>query len=220
MGIFGFALAALSGPTALTNYCNDFLRGGRPTLDAQASAVQRATDALMWPEALADKEAETEVFEPDELWRPDAPVFCGTVSHTPWDSTYVCDQPAGHVPADEHASGAVKWSMSEDVPEQPLASAPGSVGPRIQPPGCAGEAEMSAPYIPFNHEWSPKSLREKLCIQQTHIPPGYLEKVTRAYFGELIRILDLHRPLGNDGKHGATGGHGNLCTPTCGCEDK
>ena len=75
---------------------------------------------------------------------------------------------------------------------------------------------MNAPYIPFNHEWSPKSLREKLCIQQTFAPDAF----TREEIGRLIRILDLHRPLGNDGKHGATGGHPDLHTPTCGCEDK
>lgn len=63
------------------------------------------------------------------------------------------------------------------------------------------------------HEWCPKMLREKLCAQQTHIPAGELEKVTRAYIGELIRILDLHRPLGPDGKHG------DRHTDTCGCHE-
>lgn len=81
---------------------------------------------------------------------------------------------------------------------------------------------MSTPYIPFNHEWSPKSLREKLCIQETHIPEtgDSLELRTRMAFGELLHVLDIHRPLGNDGKHHASGGHGDLHTPTCGCEDK
>jgi hypothetical protein len=81
---------------------------------------------------------------------------------------------------------------------------------------------MSVPYVPFYYYWSPKSMREKLCIQQTHIPKteDQLEERTRAAFAELIRVLDIHRPLGNDGKHGASGGHPDLHTPTCGCEDK
>ena len=70
------------------------------------------------------------------------------------------------------------------------------------------------------HYWCPKMLIEKLSAQQVHIPQGteMLEARTRDAFGYLLAILHEHRPVGSDGKHGATGGHPNLCTPTCGCE--
>lgn len=58
--------------------------------------------------------------------------------------------------------------------------------------------------------WCPKMLREKLCVQASVAPDTF----TAAVIGRLIAVLDLHRPLGRDGKHG------NLHTPTCGCEDK
>ena len=57
--------------------------------------------------------------------------------------------------------------------------------------------------------WYPKGLREELCRQQTFAP----EPATYTAITHLIRLLDLHRPLGLDGKHG------DLHTPTCGCED-
>lgn len=63
-------------------------------------------------------------------------------------------------------------------------------------------------------DWCPKWLRECLCAQQTSSP----DEFTREEIGRLIRLLDLHRPVGSDGKHGATGGHGDLHTPTCGCD--
>jgi hypothetical protein len=67
---------------------------------------------------------------------------------------------------------------------------------------------------------SPKMLRETLCVAQAGIlelkRKGYksagasmdshMERLTR-----LILECDRHRPLGRDGKHG------NLHTPTCGC---
>lgn len=59
-------------------------------------------------------------------------------------------------------------------------------------------------------KWCPKMLRERLCEQQTHAPDDF----TRREIQRLINVLDLHRPLGRDGKHG------NRHTPTCGCEDK
>lgn len=68
--------------------------------------------------------------------------------------------------------------------------------------------ETSHRYIPFEHEWCPKTLREKLCTQQTFAP----DRFTRDAIQTLIDVLDLHRPLGTGGKHG------NLHTPTCGCE--
>ena len=56
-------------------------------------------------------------------------------------------------------------------------------------------------------QWKPKTLREKLCQQEPHAP----DDQTREAMSQLIAILDLHRPLGSDGKHG------DLHTPTCGC---
>jgi hypothetical protein len=57
--------------------------------------------------------------------------------------------------------------------------------------------------------WCPKYLREALCKQSTFAP----DEPTREAIGVLIRVLDQHRPLGSDGKHG------NRHTRTCGCED-
>lgn len=70
------------------------------------------------------------------------------------------------------------------------------------PHGCA----------PMNNigHWAPKALREVLCEQQTWAP----DEFTSWQIQHLINVLDLHRPLGVDGKHG------DLHTPTCGCEDK
>jgi hypothetical protein len=59
-------------------------------------------------------------------------------------------------------------------------------------------------------DWCPKWLRECLCAQATNAP----DDRTRAEIGRLIRLLDLHRPLRNDGKHRT------LHTPTCGCDDR
>ena len=58
--------------------------------------------------------------------------------------------------------------------------------------------------------WDPKGLREALCQQQAVAPYGRDRKLMQA----LIDRLDLHRPLGSDGKHN------NLHTPTCGCDDE
>ena len=59
-------------------------------------------------------------------------------------------------------------------------------------------------------DWCPKWLRECLCAQETNAP----DEFTREEIGRLIRLLDLHRPIANDGKHR------ELHTPTCGCEDR
>jgi hypothetical protein len=56
--------------------------------------------------------------------------------------------------------------------------------------------------------WDPKGLRERLCQQQTHAP----DEITRRTLGYVVKLLDLHRPLGPDGKHG------DRHTETCGCE--
>lgn len=56
--------------------------------------------------------------------------------------------------------------------------------------------------------WSPKTLREVLSQQQTFAP----DVVTSQQIGNLITLLDLHRPLDIHGNHG------RMHTPTCGCE--
>jgi hypothetical protein len=64
---------------------------------------------------------------------------------------------------------------------------------------------------------SPKMLRETLCIAQTRIGNSIYEQdraaADIARLQRLIDECDRHRPLGPDGKHG------DLHTPTCGCED-
>lgn len=55
-----------------------------------------------------------------------------------------------------------------------------------------------------------KMLRETLCWAQTAAGPGRQHVV--AHLETLIAAIDEHRPLGADGKHG------DLHTPTCGCE--
>lgn len=70
------------------------------------------------------------------------------------------------------------------------------------------EPRVSARY-PFG-QWCPKMMREHLCAQATFAP----DDTTRDAFSNLIRVLDLHRPIGPDGKHD------NRHTPTCGCDDK
>lgn len=57
--------------------------------------------------------------------------------------------------------------------------------------------------------WCPKWLGECLREQQTYAPDAYTSQAIE----RLIDLLDLHRPLGSSGKHG------DLHTPTCGCED-
>lgn len=66
-----------------------------------------------------------------------------------------------------------------------------------------------------------KSLRETLCRAQTAMlgPNGhgahYPEIMTEVErLGRLIAEIDRQRPLGPDGKHG------DLHTPSCGCEDR
>lgn len=66
-----------------------------------------------------------------------------------------------------------------------------------------------------------KMTREALCAAQssllTHMQSG-LDVNSVPYWvasiGKLINLIDEHRPLGPDGKHG------NLHTSTCGCEDR
>lgn len=55
---------------------------------------------------------------------------------------------------------------------------------------------------------SVKTLREDLCRHETDpdLPPDVLGAI-----GALVALVDEHRPLGADGKHG------DLHTLTCGC---
>lgn len=58
-----------------------------------------------------------------------------------------------------------------------------------------------------------KMLRETLCaVQNGALGPRRMEHSARV--GELIAEIDRQRPLGPDGKHG------DLHTPSCGCEDR
>ena len=54
-----------------------------------------------------------------------------------------------------------------------------------------------------------KTLREDLCRHQAEDLPYDVQSIVAV----LIRWIDHHRPLGPDGTHG------DLHTPTCGCED-
>lgn len=62
----------------------------------------------------------------------------------------------------------------------------------------------------YPNYWSPKGLIERLNSQYVHAPDWR----TRGLMEMLIERLHEHRPIGSNGKHG------NLHTPTCGCEDK
>lgn len=55
-----------------------------------------------------------------------------------------------------------------------------------------------------------KMLREDLCMLMRMVPDVYSGKNYRLQM--LLNEIDRHRPLGSNGKHG------NLHTPTCGCE--
>lgn len=59
----------------------------------------------------------------------------------------------------------------------------------------------------YPQRWCPKGLREHLCQQQTFAP----DSLTRDVMSMLIAHLDVHRPIGPDGKHD------ERHTPTCGC---
>lgn len=61
-----------------------------------------------------------------------------------------------------------------------------------------------------------KMTREALCLAEAAMnhAPMNIAASQRRRIGGLIRELDKHRPLGQDGKHG------NLHTETCGCQDK
>jgi hypothetical protein len=64
----------------------------------------------------------------------------------------------------------------------------------------------------------PKMLRETLCVAQWRIGNSSLDEDRKwEHVNRLQRLIDecdRHRPLGPDGKHG------DLHTPTCGCDRK
>lgn len=60
-----------------------------------------------------------------------------------------------------------------------------------------------------------KALRESLSVAQTAMGANVLDSGTLLHMlrlGRIIEEIDRQRPLGPDGKHG------DLHTPTCGCE--
>lgn len=60
-----------------------------------------------------------------------------------------------------------------------------------------------------------KMLREALCIAQADLDDRLDgRRGTSLRLQKLINLIDRHRPLDADGRHG------NLHTATCGCEDK
>jgi hypothetical protein len=56
-----------------------------------------------------------------------------------------------------------------------------------------------------------KMLREDLCRRQVQQSDQWPSAIASAV-DVLINMIDKHRPLGDDGKHG------DLHTPTCGCD--
>jgi hypothetical protein len=62
-----------------------------------------------------------------------------------------------------------------------------------------------------------KVFRETLCRAQSNIAQRAYDRFAVsndiAHVQHLIEEIDIHRPLGQDGKHG------DLHTPTCGCDD-
>lgn len=79
------------------------------------------------------------------------------------------------------------------------------------------EAEGEDRYTTLVVPDSPKMLMETLTVAQIAIdsyPDQSRITAHRNRLGRLINECVRHRPLGSDGKHG------DLHTPTCGCEDK
>lgn len=88
-------------------------------------------------------------------------------------------------------------------------------------PTPAEIAELRRPLTAYVVSDPPKMLRETLCVAQAGINEltrqgmkhagapmqSHLDRLSR-----LIAECDRHRPLGTSGKHG------NLHTPTCGCD--
>lgn len=59
-----------------------------------------------------------------------------------------------------------------------------------------------------------KALRETLCQAESALRATWNDEIDLLRIGRLIAEIDRQRPLGPDGKHG------DLHTPSCGCEDR
>jgi hypothetical protein len=86
--------------------------------------------------------------------------------------------------------------------------------PRCSIDGWCGDAKPYGVDVPHvgvaggPDRWDPKGLIERLSKQQMYAP----DYVTGHLIALLLATLALHRPTASDGKHG------DLHTPTCGCE--
>lgn len=79
----------------------------------------------------------------------------------------------------------------------------------------AERAATTPPVISLEVADWPKMIRETLCVAQTVGGIRTQDSRHREHIDRIQRLIDacdVHRPLGPDGKHG------NLHTPTCGCE--
>ena len=56
-----------------------------------------------------------------------------------------------------------------------------------------------------------KTLREEFCVAQQRTT----SQVLKDLYSDLIDQLDVHRPVGQNGKHGSY-----RCTATCGCAER
>lgn len=65
----------------------------------------------------------------------------------------------------------------------------------------------------YKIDYTPKALHEAFCYAQTYLPTTEQGMYYRCVLQELIDLMEQHRPLGPNGKHG------NLHTESCGCED-
>lgn len=91
------------------------------------------------------------------------------------------------------------------------ATLPDTVTPAVQYYGAGGwPPTIERPPMKTPDHWAPKWLAEALWSQQAYAP----DSLTREAIEYLSDLLELHRPTGPNGKHG------DLHTPTCGCEDK
>ncbi len=62
--------------------------------------------------------------------------------------------------------------------------------------------------------YTPKTVREALCVAETDMRPDKLGRQDRKVIAALIQAIDIIRPLDEDGRHGT----GALCTGYCGCD--
>lgn len=115
------------------------------------------------------------------------------------------------------------YTAVERVKSWAVAFQPGLIGqPATETPSAtvtkptARERHLLAKNLtPYIVPDSPKMLRETLCVAQSCISNGPDDPRKREHLDRLQRLIDecdRHRPLGVAGKHG------DLHTPTCGCE--